>query len=215
MCVSVCVCARARVCVCERDRERCAVGTFERALLFGPGSRDPKPLSADILSARKYNRPSEKLTGRGPVTRHFFNPRELLSFVRSLHFCSSVQFLFRSPPPKWPSASADMYIYVYTHRRLCEPREKTTGELLFERSRPSASSARLARVVRQKFKFGFFAKCFPLEKERLARNRTSLDGYRPYTWLLEEPTFQSMVIETTATLSGKKRGESLNWLVVP
>lgn len=101
----------------ERERERgrggTPSGTFERTLLFGPGSRDPKPLSADILSARKYNRPSEKLTGRGPVTRHFFNLRELL-FVRSFHFCSSVQFLLRSPspPPAGMAIRFDGYVYI-------------------------------------------------------------------------------------------------------
>lgn len=55
----------------ERGALRC-LRTSERALLLAPGSRDPKPLSADILSARKYNRPSEKLTGRS--RRYFFNP---------------------------------------------------------------------------------------------------------------------------------------------
>lgn len=48
-----------------------------------------------------------------------------------------------------------------------------------------------------------------LSKERLARNRTSLDGYRPYTWLLEEPTLQSMVIETTASFKWEEVRENL------
>lgn len=116
MCVCMCVCVR------ERERKARRSGTFERALLFGPGSRDPKPLSADILSARKYNRPSEKLTGRGPVTRHFFNPRELLSFVRSLHFCSFVCIVSLSLAAAAAAAASRnghplrrICIYMYIH----------------------------------------------------------------------------------------------------
>lgn len=84
---------------------------FWKGSPIGLGSRDPKPLSADILSARKYNRPSEKLTGHSPVARYFFNPG-----VSSVGLSTSARpysFSF-ARQPEWPSALADMYIYVYT-----------------------------------------------------------------------------------------------------
>lgn len=84
------------------------------------------------------------------------------------------------------------------------------GETFIRARALGAARSRLARVVRQKFKLGFFAKCFPSPEERLARNRAGLDGYRSYTWLPEEPTLQSMVIEPAACLSsGKRHGQIL------
>jgi len=85
---------------------------------IGPNSRDPKPLSADILSARKYNRPSEKLTGRGSVVRYSFNPR--VSFVGFLHSSArpySFSFTRHCRQPENGHPLQRICIYMYIHRR--------------------------------------------------------------------------------------------------